>query len=158
VGRPTKLTPEIHADIVERLGNGEFREQAAAAAGIDSSTFRRWMLRAEEGEEPYAQFAHDVAVADAKAEGASVSVIKHAQYGVGEEPGDWKAAAWLLEHKFPKRWGLRLKVEVAEELGDFLAKLEKSIDPETFERVLCAASDAAGIEKAGGAARVESDG
>lgn len=156
MGRPTKLTPEIHADIVERLGNGAFREQAAAAAGIDQSTFRRWMVRAEEGEEPYASFAADVMIADAKAEGKWSEVIVRAGYDAGE--GDWKAHAWLLEHKFPKRWGLRLKVEVAEELGDFLAKLEKSLDPETFERVLCAASDAAGIEKAGGAARVESDG
>ena len=44
-GRPSKLTPEVQEKLVQALGIGNTRTQAAAYAGIDSSTLWRWMAR-----------------------------------------------------------------------------------------------------------------
>jgi hypothetical protein len=46
-GRPTKLTPERHTDIVELIKHGAFEWVAAEACGIHRDTFTRWMMRGE---------------------------------------------------------------------------------------------------------------
>ena len=45
VGRHTKLTPELQQQIVVRILAGGFDHVAAESAGIDRSTFYRWMER-----------------------------------------------------------------------------------------------------------------
>ena len=44
-GRPTKLTPDLQAKIVEALKAGNYAEVAARHVGIASSTFYDWMKR-----------------------------------------------------------------------------------------------------------------
>ena len=43
MARPTKLTPEVHHTIVEYIRAGAYDYVAAQAAGLDPSTFRRWL-------------------------------------------------------------------------------------------------------------------
>jgi hypothetical protein len=107
-GRKTKLTPERQAKIVNAIRAGSYVETAAAAAGIDKVTLYRWLKRG--GRFPgtiYADFADAVNEATAQAEMRDVLTISKA---AGE--GDWRAAAWRLERKYPKRWGTVSRTEL----------------------------------------------
>lgn len=102
VGRPTKLTPELHADIVRTIKAGNYLETAAAMAGVERLTLREWIkkgVRAQSG--AYHTFARDIEQAMAHAEVVDVLGIRKA----GEK--EWTARAWLLERRYPDRWGKR---------------------------------------------------
>jgi transposase len=45
VARPSKLTPDVHNEIVQAIKAGAYAEEAALHAGIDESTYYRWMAR-----------------------------------------------------------------------------------------------------------------
>lgn len=97
---PLKLTPEIADRIVNMLKLGNYQETAAAAAGIDARTLRKWLHRgASREEEPYASFAVSVLEAEASAESRHVATL----YSASRE--DWRAAAWILSRKHSERWG-----------------------------------------------------
>ncbi len=49
---------------------------------------------------------------------------------------DWRAAAWRLERKQPRRYGARVQVSVQQELEAVLDRLKKGLDHDTYERVL----------------------
>jgi len=49
---------------------------------------------------------------------------------------DWRAAAWRLERKSPRRYGPRVQVAVQQELDAVLGRLEKGLAPEVYDRVL----------------------
>ena len=94
-----KLTPEIHEKIVAMIREGNYRETASAACGITSRTFRNWMARGHEGEEPFAALAIEVDKAEAESEALDVAQLAKAA------KDDWKAAAWKLERRWQHRWG-----------------------------------------------------
>ena len=124
-----KLTAEVRAKILDYLRAGSFRETAAAAAGVSSRSFRRWLERAAAGEEPYVSFARDVETAMAQSEAMLIARIAAA----GKE--DWKAAAWIAERKHPQRWQSRIRVEVDNELSSMADRLEAGLRPEVFAEV-----------------------
>lgn len=99
----TKLTPEVEETILRHLRTGAFRKHAAEAAGVTEFAFDDWMRRGAEGEKPFAQFAQKVRKAQAEDAIRSQSIITRAQ--LGKIDGDWKAAAWTLERKYPKLYG-----------------------------------------------------
>jgi hypothetical protein len=47
IGRPSKLTPEVEARLLQALSVGAFRKTAAAYAGIGRSTLYRWVEQGE---------------------------------------------------------------------------------------------------------------
>ena len=107
-GRPTKLTPEVQDKIVTALRAGNYQETAARYAGIAEPTFYEWMARGKS--EPgsiYSEFAEAVEKAKADAEVRDVALIDRAA-----ADGNWQAAAWKLERKFPNRWGRVNRTEV----------------------------------------------
>ncbi len=103
MARPTKLTPAVHASIVENLRAGAYIETAAAAAGVSASTVHAWLRRAEDHPEdcgsPFLEFLEAVEKARAEAELDAIRTIREAA------PRSWQAAAWYLERSYPKRWG-----------------------------------------------------
>lgn len=117
-GRPSKLTPEAKARILEALESGMFLKHAAEAAGVSASTLHLWIQKGagtwkdrEGGRElppdpEFAAFAADVAAARAKAVERCLRTITKAA-----AEGDWRAAAWFLERACPDEWGPREKVE-----------------------------------------------
>jgi hypothetical protein len=67
------------------------------------------MRRAREQQRgEYREFAEALRTADADAELRLIARI-HAAMNAGE----WHAAAWMLERRFPKRWGARDRVQVS---------------------------------------------
>lgn len=95
MGRPTKLTPELQAQIVKDIGDGAYDWIAAQAAGIAPSTFWRWMQLGEKGNHTYSEFCKEVKQARAKARvKAEAKVFKSnpfawLRYGPGRDrPGE----------------------------------------------------------------------
>jgi hypothetical protein len=109
VGRPSKLTPERVARLVEALRDGHTRETAARLAGIAQSTFGNWLAAAKEPEadQEFVAFLGAIQNAESDAEDALLAVIRTAA------PKQWQAAAWILERRHPDRWGRRVKAEIA---------------------------------------------
>jgi hypothetical protein len=101
--RPYKLNKEVEETILRHLRTGAFFKYACEAAGVDVRTGRYWLERGENGEKPYAEFALKVMKARAEDAIRGQSIITRAQ--MGHVDGDWKAAAWNLERKYPKEYG-----------------------------------------------------
>jgi len=83
MGRPTACTPEVTADICKALSSGTSLTLAANYAGISLDSVRRWILRGDEGEEPYASFAEQVRKAEA---GVLIALSAVALKGARDDP------------------------------------------------------------------------
>jgi transposase-like protein len=109
-GRPSKLTPEAAAIILKGIREGAPYRYACAYAGVSDSTFREWRRRAADDERQgidsaYTAFEAEVRKAESEAILARMSIINKAAKGSENKPGDWKAAAWLLERRYPRYFG-----------------------------------------------------
>lgn len=106
MGRPSKLTPEVQEKICNAIRAGNYYEAACAYAGIDYSTFRRWMIKGEKTKKgKYHEFCEAVKKAEYEAEMRLVAMWqKHM-------PDNWQAIATFLERRFPERWARRLDVK-----------------------------------------------
>lgn len=97
----SKLNDEVTDKICQAIQAGAYPETAAAYAGVHVDSLRNW-LRAAHGDPPNEEclrFAERVQQALATLEVQSAALVtKHAQ-------DDWRAAAHLLERRFPERWG-----------------------------------------------------
>jgi hypothetical protein len=109
-GRPSKLSPEVLGRLYAAIRQGNYLEDACAYAGIDYSTFRRWMIRGEEAESgEYSELYETV-----KGLEASVTVEL---VGLWRTKMDsWRSIAAFLEKRFPERFGRR-RIEIAGEGG-----------------------------------------
>lgn len=106
-GRPRKLNVARQETLTLALVNGATYELAAKYAGISYPTLRRWLVRGgNEPESDYGQFTQAVKRAEAEAALAALAKITGAA-----QNGDWRAAAWLLEHRYPQQYG-RVRVEI----------------------------------------------
>jgi len=104
---------------------------AATAAGIHRSTLYRWLRHGRDQKRGrYRKFLSQVEKAQAEAESPDVALIAKAA------SEDWRAAAWRLERKAPRRYGPRVQLAVQQELDSVLGRLEKGLPPETYEKVL----------------------
>lgn len=108
-GTSTKLTPETQERIVQALKTGAYRHTAANFAGIGRATLNEWLLKGEEGREPYKAFRDAVERAEAEFIIASVSTIRL------QSKTQWQAAAWLLERKYPELYGQRARLPMLPE-------------------------------------------
>lgn len=132
MARPTKLTPEVIEEICNWLKLGYYQEDAATMAGISASTYYDWMKKGDdaqkalesgdssslpatqEGDEVevvnmFQEFSEAVKKARAEAEGAHIRNIRKAA-----DNGTWQASAWFLERSFPKKWGKRSTLDIAD--------------------------------------------
>lgn len=108
MGRPTKLTPEVQQRIVQAIGLGATYELAAQYGGVSYDTFNEWMKKAAGGANGiYRQLSEAVQ----KAEGVAV-VGWLAKIEKAASDGEWTAAAWKLERRYPHDYGRRA-VEVS---------------------------------------------
>jgi len=101
MARPTQLDDATQGRILAAIEAGCTRATAAKAAGVDGSTFRRWLRKGREQVEPYAALVEQMAFAEARGEAALLAVIREAAVR------HWTSAAWMLERRFPSRWARR---------------------------------------------------
>jgi hypothetical protein len=142
-GRDTKFTPERRASILADLAAGLTRVCASERAGIADRTLRRWLAKAS-NDPAMASFLSAIKKAERDAEAKNVRIILAACEGgqvldrkttthtkrdgtteteVTEKysQGQWQAAAWWLERKFPESWG-----KDAELLREVIAEYRKN--------------------------------
>lgn len=102
-GRPTDCTPEVTAAVCEQLREGLSISSACAAAGIDRSTYHRWIARGDEGP-PFSDFRAETTRARHDGNRVLERTIRSAALD------DWRAAAWMLERKAPEDWSKRTEI------------------------------------------------
>jgi len=105
-GRPSKLSPEVLGRLYSAIRQGNYLEDACSYAGIDYSTFRRWMIRGEEAQSgEYREFYDAVKVLEASVTCELVALWR-------TKMDSWRSIAAFLEKRFPERFGRR-RVEIA---------------------------------------------
>jgi len=92
---------EKREKLLENLRTGMSVDAACTQSSISRSTYYRWI---EEDEE----FAEEVEAAKDFSEAVLLESIRYQ----GEAKQDWRAAAWILERRFPDRWGAKREVDV----------------------------------------------
>jgi hypothetical protein len=96
-GRPSKLTDEVQKHICEGIRLGMTYARAAAYVRIDYTTFRKWMINGEANKsKQYRKFFEAVKEAEADAVRTCLAIIRKAALD-----GQWAAAAWLLDRRYP---------------------------------------------------------
>ena len=107
LGRPSKFTPETRERITQGLAGGLTCKDAAVYAGISKETLKAWVGRGHQQQEngpadgDYAHFLREIEEAEARYKVRALGLISTAM------TKDWKAAAWVLERKFPDEWAKR---------------------------------------------------
>src|SRR5262245_33001503 len=101
-GRP-RYNAEVHATICKHLKAGAFLTHAAEAAEVSVDAVKDWVAKGLARECLYTPFAREVRRLQAMDAIRNQAVISTA--AVQPHAGDWKAAAWNLEKKFPKLYG-----------------------------------------------------
>lgn len=123
-GRPSKYTPEYTEKILEAIRLGAPLTHACNYAGVHFDTFNEWRKL-------YPEFSEQVKTA----EGAMIKTCLE-QIDTAATNGNWQAAAWRLERRYPHEFGRRDRMPIDER------ELERQFEAEM-----------AGIE-AGGETRV----
>jgi transposase len=117
----TKFNTETCTQIIKLLEQGNYRKTAAALAGVDESTFYKWIKRGEEAKSgKHFQFIQSVKRAEEKAKAYHLQQIRKAS-----EKGSWQASAWYLERKHYKEWGRKQQIDMA---ADVKNKIEGKVD------------------------------
>lgn len=102
-GRRTKYTPETVRRIVEAVRLGATYELAMAYAGIGHTQFHVWMNTKPE-------FAEAVKNAEGA---AAVGWLAKIEQAAAE--GNWQAAAWKLERRYPQLYGRTVQQHTGEQ-------------------------------------------
>lgn len=136
MARPSKLTPESQARIVQAIEVGATYELAAQFGGVVYTTFNDWMKRGEDAKSGrFYEFYNAIKAAEGKAAIKWLALIDKAA------TDSWQAAAWKLERRYPETFGRRVvQNELSGNIGvnaditysaDSLAKARQ--DAEKFE-------------------------
>jgi len=139
-GRKPKIAvdEDLIDDICSVIKAGNYIKTACEYAGIDESTFYRYMKLGEqdvkdEKDSVYSEFYKSVKKARSTAEVRNVAVINKAS------KESWQASAWWLERSFPDRWGRKAISVEADLTGNLKHQHEgeikdvKKYDDETKE-------------------------
>ena len=130
-GRPTKLDAETARRLIELVRAGSYAVTAAAACGINRATYFRWLNRGEKQTRgPYRDLHDAIKRAEAECELRCLMHINKAALG------DWRANAWLLERRWPARYGPQVRVTMEKTLNEMLETLKSKLDAPTFLTVV----------------------
>jgi hypothetical protein len=139
-GRPTNLTPDVHAAFMADMReHADWPAMTAYRVGVSPVTAESWLVRGVDpyAVEPYRSFAADFVSVESEIHGRLLEVILNAALGrtkkgpkgkVGPNPA-W--AAWLLQHRWGYLWrldkdtGKTRGVTVAEVVDRALARVSE---------------------------------
>ena len=120
MARPSKLTPEVRAKLLEASRLGLTRKLSAAYAGVDVSTLYRYMEKGRTANRGQFRELYD-AIKRAESHGAARALIKvHAA-----ADDSWQAAAWILERRHGYRKGGPAEAELEEEAAREVLPLDE---------------------------------
>jgi hypothetical protein len=134
MGRKSKCTPELVAEIVKVIRIGGSDVDACARVDIPQGTFYRWMQDNQEFNEQ---------VTRARANGKLQRIARIKKHG----KVDWRADAWYLERRYPHEFAQQLVIKVTPLQAATLEKLGLGSPSEAFEQFI-AAVEAAAVEQA----------
>jgi len=101
MARPTKFTQEARQRILQAIQLGATYELAAAYGGISYELLRQWIGKGDKGTDTeFVAFFDDFQ----KAEGAA-AIGWLAKIERAANDGNWQAAAWKLERRYPRAYG-----------------------------------------------------
>lgn len=112
-GRKPRYTAEVHQKIVNALRIGAYQCHAALAAGISESSLEKWLQKGRAGDERYTELARECDALKSQHANRLQGVITKAAIA-----GDWKAAAWDLERRYPKQYAKAPEPAVGVTFGD----------------------------------------
>ena len=95
--QPYKYSDDVAMVICTYLRKGCTIKAACQAANIGRATYYRWI-------EEIPEFKEFVNATESDVEATLLDTIR--------EFGDWRAAAWILERRYPQRWGVKRELEV----------------------------------------------
>lgn len=101
-GRPTKYTPENTEKILAAIRVGAPFTHACRVGGVSFETFNEWRKQ-------YPEFSESVKVAEGESVKNALDVIDKAAL-----KGNWAAAAWRLERRYPHEFGRRDRMPIDE--------------------------------------------
>lgn len=105
MARPTKLTPDVQARICQAVQLGATYELAAQYGGVAYETLRSWLRAGEQRpNSPHAAFSAALKEAEGKGVLGWLAKIEKAA-----SDGEWTAAAWKLERRYPQTYGRRVQ-------------------------------------------------
>lgn len=105
-----KLTPKLKDTICEYIKEGNYINTACEAVGISKHAFFMWMKKGEaESEGVYRDFFDSIKKAQADGEMFLLKTIRV------KSMEQWTAAAWILERKYPEKWGRREYIKIVED-------------------------------------------
>ena len=133
---PRKYTKAVHDTIVAELKKGQRPQGACARAGITVNTFYDWVKRGKEGDPWLYKFAEDVEIAFNSHEADMVDVLVEATEDKEDRKTAVDAAKWKLERTRSDGYSKQVKTLVEKQIEQFMVRLEKALDPATFEKVL----------------------
>ena len=106
MARPTKLTPDAQQRIAQAIQLGATYEQAANYGGVSYNAFNEWMKRGTDANSgKFRQFYEAIKDAEGKSVVGWLAKIEKAA-----NDGNWQAAAWKLERRYPGDYG-RQRIE-----------------------------------------------
>jgi hypothetical protein len=133
-GRPSKLTPEMEAAIIEDMTGGLGQDESASRNGIDRGTLREWIKRNP-------SFATAIEKAKSQFEQDNLTIIRQAAVTLTSRDGNtmlrrgtWQAAAWLLERRMHDKYGLRWQGEMTGKGGQPLIPESPRVDTSKFTK------------------------
>jgi transposase len=119
MARPTKLTEATIERLCETIRVGATWELACKYAGINSSTLRHWRIAAGKGKKNQTALAL-LARLDAAEGQAAIRWLAHIE--LAAQQGQWQAAAWKLERRYPEQYGRQI-LHHEHEVGEGLSGL-----------------------------------
>lgn len=132
-GKPSKLTEERTAKVVELIKAGNYTETAVITAGLGKSTHYAWMKKGKEAKRrnKFVEYREAIKEAEAWAESRHVAIIsKHAET-------TWQASAWWLERKMPEKWAkrevLNVNADVKQEVKVDMSPVEEKAMAELLD-------------------------
>ena len=90
--------------LLDNIRTGMSIEAACSVSGISRATYYRWLEKSG----PDGEWTEEVEAAKDFAEAVQLQRLKEN----AEAKQDWRGNAWILERRYPDRWGAKREVEV----------------------------------------------
>ena len=133
------MQDDVWQKLNQAISVGMYIQDACVFAGISDRQFRRWRELAQQGIEPYAHRWQEINKSEAS------GVLRHLlNIQTAGNNGSWQASAWLLERKYPDKFGKREHLKVSQDDNDYDVVLHWADGNEFIDADV---SDMSGIKK-----------